>query len=150
MIVYLLSIDKLFSIARGLILDDEECIEEIEKVKFFLQKLHHFIRECNSQIDIQRKRRGQNLLDPNSTNNTIIDLDYDSEDIRKELLNLKTSDYVKTVRDRTRPKTPNYWIFLKTIKYKDIYIKLKIYDLNKIHLMSFHYAIKQTEDKPYK
>lgn len=76
-------------------------------------------------------------------------MDYDSEDIREELLTLKTSNYIKTVKDRKRPNTPNYWIFFKNIKGKDIYIKLKICDINKIHLMSFHYAVKQIEDKPY-
>ena len=128
---------------------DDECVEEIEKVKFFLKKLHYFISDSNCQIDIQTKRRGENPLDSNSTNNTIIDLGYDSEDIREELLTLKTSDYIKTVKDRMRPNTPNYWIFSKNIKGKDIYIKLKIYDINKIHLMSFHYAVKRIEDKPY-
>ena len=89
-------------------------------------------------------------MDPNNTNNTIIDLDYDSKEIREELSTLKTSDYIKTVKDRIRPGTPNYWIFSKNIKNKDIYIKLKICNISKIHLMSFHYATKQIEDKPYK
>ena len=128
----------------------DECIEEIEKVKFFLKKLHYFINDSNCQIDIQRKRREEDPLDPNNTNNTIIDLDYDSEKIREELSTLKISDYIKTVKDRVRPSTPNYWIFTKNIKNKDIYIKLKICNVNKIHLMSFHYATKQIEDKPYK
>ena len=103
---------------------DDEYIEEVEKVKYFLQKLHYLISESKCQIDIQRKRRAENPLDPYSTNNTIIDLDYDSEDIREELLTLETSDYIKTVKDTIRPDTPNYWIFSKSIKCKDIYIKL--------------------------
>lgn len=138
----------LFTFIRGLILDDE-CVKEIEEVKFFLKRLHYLICDSNCLIDIQRKRKGENPLDSNSTNNTIIDLDYNSEDIREELLTLKISDYVKTVIDIMRPNTPNYWIFSKNIKGKDIYIKLKICDINKIHLMSFHYAVKQIEDKPY-
>jgi len=138
----------LFTFIRGLILDDE-WVEEIEAVKFFLKKLNYLINDSNCQIDIQRKRRGENPLDSNSTNNTIIDLDYNSEDIREELLTLKISDYIKTVIDIIRPNTPNYWIFSKNIKGKDIYIKLKICDINKIHLMSFHYAVKRIEDKPY-
>ena len=65
-------------------------------------------------------------------------------------MTLETSDYIKTVKDTIRPDTPDYWIFSKNIRCKDIYIKLKICNVNKIHLMSFHYAIKRVEDKPYK
>jgi len=131
-------------------LGHDENIEEVGKLKFFLQKLHHLIGDSNCLIDIQRKRRGEDPLDPNNTNNTIIDLGYDSEEIREELLTLKISDYIKTVKDRVRPNTPNYWIFSKNINGRDIYIKLKICDVNKIYLMSFHYAVKQIEEKPYK
>ena len=131
-------------------MNDGEYIEEIEKVKFFLKKLHYLVSESNCQIDIQRKRTGENSLDPNNTNNTIIDLDYNSQDVREELLTLETNNYIKTVKDTMRPDTPNYWIFSKNIKCKDIYIKLKICNVNKIHLMSFHYAVKRIEDKPFK
>lgn len=101
-------------------------------------------------MDIQRKRKSENNLDPNTTNNTIIDLNYNVEDIREELLTLKSSDYIKTVKDIVRPQSPDYWIFSKNIKSKDIYIKLKICNINNIHLMSFHYAIRKIENKPYK
>lgn len=129
---------------------DDEYIEEVEKLKFFLQKLHHLISDSNCLIDIQRKRKGEDPLDPNNTNNTIIDLAYDCEEIREELLTLKISDYIKTVKDKVRLNTPDYWIFSKNINGRDIYIKLKICDVNKIYLMSFHYAVKQIEEKPYK
>jgi len=66
------------------------------------------------------------------------------------LLSLKASDYLKTVKDRNRLDSSKYWIFSKIIKGKDVYIKLKIYSVNKVHLMSFHYAVFNIEDKPYK
>lgn len=129
---------------------DDEYIEEIEKLKFFLKKLQHLLNDSNCQIDIQKLRRGEDPLDPNNTNNTMINLDYDSEDIREELLTLKVGDYIKTVKDRRYPNTSNYWIFSKNIDGRDVYIKFKIRSVNKIHLMSFHYAIRQIEEKPYK
>lgn len=128
---------------------DDEYIEEIEKLKFFLKKLQYLLNS-NCQIDIQKLRMGEDALNPNNTNNTMIDLDYDSEDIREELLTLKVGDYIKTVKDRRYPNTANYWIFSKNINGRDVYIKFKILSVNKIHLMSFHYAIRQIEEKPYK
>lgn len=98
----------------------------------------------------KKKRKDEDLLNPNSTKNTIIDLDFESEDVKEEILNLRSSDYIKTVKDRERTKSPDYWIFSKNIKGRDIYIKLKICDINKIHLMSFHYAAREIENKPYK
>lgn len=129
---------------------DDEYIEEIEKLKFFLKKLKHLLNDSNCQVDIQKLRRGEDNRDPNNTNNTMIDLGYDSEDIREELLTLKVGDYIKTVKDRRYTNTPNYWIFSKNISGRDVYIKFKIRSVNKIHLMSFHYAIRQIEEKPYK
>lgn len=132
-------------------LDDENSSkEDFENVKFFLKKLHHFLNNDDCQMDIQLDRRRQDQSDPNSTKNTIIDLDYKMEDIRGELLSLKTSDYIKTVKDKNRPGSSDYWIFSKKIGGRDIYIKLKIHSVNKVHLMSFHYAIFDIEDKPYK
>jgi hypothetical protein len=61
-------------------LGDDEYIEEIEKLKFFLQKLQYLINDSSCLIDIQRKRKGEDPLDPNSTKNTIIDLGFNSED----------------------------------------------------------------------
>ena len=43
------------------------------------------------------------------------------------------------------PYLINGWINLG-----NVYIKLKIYSVNKVHLMSFHYAAFDIEDKPYK
>ena len=130
--------------------DDSSFTEDIKDVKFFLKKLNHFLNDDNCQLDIQMNRKRQDQLDTNSTKNTIIDLDYKREDIREELLSLKTSDYIKTVKDKNRQDSSDYRVFSKMIKYRDIYIKLKIHSVNKIHLMSFHYPNFAIEDKPYK
>ena len=107
--------------------DENSTIEDFDNVKFYLKKLQHFLNDDSCQLDIQRDRRGQDQSDPNTTNNTLSDLDYSMEDVRGELLSLKVSDYLKTVKDRNRSDSSKYWIFSKIIEGKDIYIKLKIY-----------------------
>lgn len=130
--------------------EEESNIEDFKGVKYFLKKLRHFLNDNTCQLDIQRDRRGQDQSDPNTTRNTMLDLEYNSEDARGELLSLKPSDYIKTVKDKKRPGSSDYWVFSKKVRDRDIYIKLKIYSMNKIHLMSFHYAAFGIEDKPYK
>ena len=130
--------------------EEDSSRESFEDVKFFLKKLQHLLNDNTCQLDIQRGRKGQDNCDPNTTINTMHALEYNSEDIREELLSLKTGDYIKTVRDRKRTESSDYWIFSKKVRGRDIYIKLKIYSVNKIHLMSFHYAAFGIEDKPYK
>lgn len=88
--------------------DEDSSKEDTENVKFFLKKLHHFLNDDDCQLDIQRDRKKQDQSDPNSTRNTIIDLDYKIEDIRGELLSLKTTDYIKTVKDKNRPGSSDY------------------------------------------
>ena len=131
-------------------MSEEACIKDLEDVKFFLQQLRQFLSDDTCQLDIQRDRRGQDQSDPNTTVNTMLDLDYNSENVKGELLSLQPEDYIKTAKDRNRQGSPDYWIFSKKIGGRDIYMKLKICSLNRIHLMSFHYAVFEIEDQPYK
>jgi len=80
----------------------------------------------------------------------MFDLDLNTIDLKNEILSLTTGNYVKTVKDKKREKNQYYRIFTKQINNRNIYIKLKICSLNRIHLMSFHYANWDMEDRPYK
>lgn len=124
--------------------------ESIEEVSHFLKKIHTFLTSDSCQLDIQRRRKDEDPLDHNSTMNTILDLNYNEEDIRDEILSLTTKNYIETVKDKGREDKKYYRIFTKKINNRETYIKLKIYDLNRIHLMSFHYANWDMEDRPYK
>ena len=124
--------------------------ESIDDISHFIKKVRSFLASEGCQLDIQRRRKGEDPLDPNSTNNTIGRLDYNSEDIKSEILSLTTSNYIKTVKDKEREKNQYYRVFTKKINNREIYIKLKICNLNRIHLMSFHYANWDMEDRPYK
>jgi len=124
--------------------------ESIDDVSHFIKKVRSFLTSDGCQLDIQKERRSEDPLDPSSTKNTISDLDYNSEDIKNEVLSLTTSNYIKTVKEKERKKNQCYRIFTKKINNREIYIKLKICSLNRIHLMSFHYANWDMEDRPYK
>jgi len=127
---------------------EDDWRESIEEVSHFLKKIRTFLASDSCQLDIQRRRKGEDPLDPNSTINTMLDLN--DIDVRNEILSLTTKNYIKTVKDKKREKNQSYRIFTKQINNRDIYIKLKICSLNRIHLMSFHYANWDMEDRPYK
>lgn len=128
---------------------DNHYIESIEEVRHFLKQLCYLLTNKECQLDIQRRRRNDDPGSPNSTLNTIIDLNYNTDDIKKVIMSLILRDYVKTIIDIKRSDSPDYRIFSKPIGKKNIYIKLKICNLNKIHLMSFHYAVYDINEKPY-
>jgi len=124
--------------------------ENIDEVSYFIKKIRSFLASDSCQLDIQKKRKDEDPLDPNSTINTMLELNFSNAEIKSEVLSLTTSNYVKTVKDKEREKNQYYRIFTKKINNRDIYIKLKICSLNRIHLMSFHYANWDMEDRPYR
>ena len=87
-----------------------------------------------------------------STQNTLLQLDFDRYDVLNEIKNLKVSDYVETAIDRKDNTLPNLFIFNKKIQGKDIYIKVKIRNINnnKIFCISFHFARYDVKFFPYK
>ena len=83
---------------------EDELEESIEDVSHFIKMTRTFLASDTCWLDIQRRRKGEDPLDPNSTNNAMLDLNFSSEDIKNEILSLSTSDYVKTVKDKEREK----------------------------------------------
>ncbi len=73
---------------------------------------------------------------------TLLDLEFDTDDIIRELLSLKIEDYAYSVYDLIKIKEEPYKVFHKIIKSREIYIKIKIKHVkNKfIYCMSFHEA----------
>lgn len=128
---------------------DENWQESIEDVRYFLKKIHTFLACDTCQLDIQRRRRGESPSDPNSTVNTLFSLKYNTEDVKNEILSLTEKNYIETVKDKKRQDNNHYRVFEKVINGREIYIKFKICDVNRIHLMSFHYANWDIGDRPY-
>ncbi|MDD4525791.1 MAG: hypothetical protein PHX95_08105 [Lachnospiraceae bacterium] len=77
-----------------------------------------------------------------STPYTLIDLDYDTSDVVDRLKELSASEYSETLFDRDDFNPPLLFVFGKDINGKQIYIKLKIreIDAERVLCVSFHYA----------
>lgn len=82
---------------------------------------------------------------------TLIDLDYDSDDVVKILSELNIENYSETLFDEDNDNPPLLFVFGKEICEKEIYIKIKV-RMNpetKIVCVSFHWA-QHTMLYPYK
>ena len=77
-----------------------------------------------------------------STPYTLLDLDYDIEDVIDRLKELTVEEYSETKIDKDDLDPPLLFVFGKNINRKLIYIKLKIKGDQKRHVLcvSFHYA----------
>jgi len=102
-------------------------------------------------LDILLKKKDEDDSDPYTTANTMLDLDYDTDDVKNEILSLNEKEYMETIKDDRDATRPPFWVFSKTIKKKDVYIKVKIRDKrkNKVFCVSFHYARFPVKNKPY-
>lgn len=81
-------------------------------------------------------------VDPYTTANTMLELDFDRKDVWHQLISLDISEYLETFIDDKDPSWPPFFAFAKSIKNRDVYIKAKIRDrLNgKVFCVSFHFA----------
>ena len=86
-----------------------------------------------------------------STRFTMLDLNYDSEDIIERLKELTISEYSETLIGRDDDKPPLLFVFGKDVNGRLVYIKLKIKGQikKKVLCLSFHYA-KYDMAFPYK
>lgn len=131
-------------------------IEDKEKVEEFLTELHSIINNKNfnveNDLDIILKKKNENPLDPYTTQNTLLELNFDKHDIKDTLLVLTYKEYIETGEDKLNKSLPKVYIFGKTIQGKQIYIKIKIRDkINcKVFCISFHFARYPLTKFPYK
>lgn len=72
----------------------------------------------------------------------MVDLNYDTSDIVDRLKELTTKEYSETLMDKDDVNPLLLFVFGKDINGKQIYIKLKIKENEKRHVLcvSFHYA----------
>ncbi len=122
------------------------------EVADFLDKLHKLLLSDDFDINtdlnlIRKKKQGdeQNF----STPYTLLDLDYDTEDIVNRLKELKVEEYSETKIDTDDVNPPILFVFGKDINDKLIYVKLKIREQQRqVVCVSFHYA-KDKMEFPY-
>ncbi len=122
------------------------------EVVAFLDELHKLLEsddfDINTDLNLIRKKKRVEEQ-KFSTPYTLLDLDYDAEDVVSRLKELKVEEYSETKIDTNDVNPPILFVFGKDINGKLIYVKLKIRDLKKqVVCVSFHYA-KDKMEFPY-
>lgn len=118
----------------------------------FLDNLHKLLEsddfDINADLTLVRKKK-QGDDQKFSTPYTLLDLDYDAEDVVNRLKELKVEEYSETKIDTDDTNPPILFVFGKDINDRLIYVKLKIRDQQKqVVCVSFHYA-KDKMEFPY-
>lgn len=115
------------------------------EVVTFLNELKDLIEKEDFDIDtgmilIRRKKRGDDQK--YSTPYTLLDLDYDVEDVVERLKELTVEEYSETKIDTDDLNPPLLFVFGKNINNRLVYVKLKIKGDQQRHILcvSFHYA----------
>lgn len=116
-----------------------------QEVEAFLNELKSLLKNKEFRIDtdliiIKKKKRKED--EPYSTPYTLLDLDYDAEDVAESLAALTTGNYSETKIDKDDVDPPLLFVFGIDINRKPVYVKLKIKGnpKHRILCVSFHYA----------
>lgn len=135
MIVKLLEVVSIFLSTQS---KKGEVIAFLDELKLFLENADF---DMNTDITLIKKRKqGEDCK--YSTPYTLLDLDYDVEDVIERLKELTVAEYSETKIDKDGLDPPLLFVFGKDINSKLVYIKLKIKGELQRHLLcvSFHYA----------
>lgn len=119
----------------------------------FLEELKELLGKADFDVDtdlvlIRKNKKGEDRK--YSTPYTLLDLEYDIEDVADRLKELTVEEYSETKIDRDDLKPPMLFVFGKDINHKQVYVKLKIKGEQQRHVLcvSFHYA-KEKMTFPY-
>ncbi len=118
------------------------------EVVAFLNELKSLLENADFDIDTDFmliKKRKQDEEQEYSTPYTLLDLDYDTEDVVERLKELTVAEYSETKIDKDDLNPPLLFVFGKDINSKLVYVKLKIKGNQQKHVLcvSFHYAKKK-------
>lgn len=117
-----------------------------EEVSDFLDELKLVLNDpkfdVSKDLDILMKKKNESAIDPYTTANTLLALDFDKNDVLYQLQTLCLSDYIETFIDDKDNNLPPFFAFARLIKNRDVYIKAKIRDRQKckVFCVSFHFA----------
>lgn len=118
----------------------------------FLKELKELIGKDDFHVDTDfiliRKKKINDM--EHSTDYTLLDLDYNPEEVIERLKELTVEEYSETKIDKDDQNPPLLFVFGKNINRKLIYIKLKIKGDQKRYVLcvSFHY-VKEKMKFPY-
>lgn len=126
-------------------------IETELEVKAYIQDLQYALHN-GAQINFQIRRRVDEERDERYTNQYTVNTLFPNENpvvaLKRELLTLNVSDYMRTVRDLRFPKRSEMREFGKVYNGQDdVYIKIRVellgqYGNTTTFVMSFHFAEK--------
>lgn len=118
---------------------------EKREVEAFLTELKDLLGRDDFDIDtdmtlIRRKKQGDDQK--YSTPYTLLELDYDMEDVVNRIKELTVEEYSETKIDKDDLNPPLLFVFGKNINNKLVYVKLKIKGdrHRRVLCVSFHYA----------
>ena len=129
-------------------------ISKRHEVVDFLEEMKAFLEGNDFDIDhdlilIKKKKVDEEEY---STPYTLLDLDYNSEDVVNRLKELTVAEYSETKIDKDDLNPPLLFVFGKDINRRLVYVKLKIKKKENLrkHILcvSFHYA-KEKMKFPY-
>ena len=103
-------------------------ISKRQEVVAFLEELKAFLKGNDFDIDhdlilIKKKKLDD---EEHSTPYTLLDLDYNSEDVVNRLKELTVAEYSETKIDKDDFNPPLLFVFGKDINRRLVYVKLKI------------------------
>ena len=93
----------------------------------FISKLKNIL--LNEKFDVEKDItiiKSKKKAVQYSTPYTLLDLDYDIEDVVERLKELRVEEYSETLIDKDDLNPPLLYVFGKNIDGKQVYIKLKI------------------------
>ena len=124
----------------------QKIISSEEDVKTFLKELKQVLTDqrfdVSTDLDILMKKKHESPIEPYTTANTLLELDFDKNDVLNQLMALEISVYMETFIDDMDSSLPPFFAFAKSIQNRDVYIKAKIRDRKncKVFCVSFHFA----------
>ena len=133
----------------GVVTIRRQLCSERKDVREFLVQLNSILSSSDFNIDsdivIQRKKLKDDVLSPYTTENTLLELDYDLKDIVEELKKITIAEYHETIIDRSE-STGNlikFYVFGHEINRRTVYIKVRIkhgQTREYVFCISFHFA----------
>lgn len=116
----------------------KDVISFLVELKTILEKDDFNIDTDLTFINTKKKEEDKKF----STPYTLLDLDYNIDDVVERLKELTVAEYSETIPDKDDLNPPLLFIFGKNINNKQVFIKLKIKGKQAGHVVcvSFHYA----------
>lgn len=91
---------------------DNQIISSEEEVRRFLAELKEVLSnplfDVKQDLDILLRKRNESPIDPHTTENTLLELDFDSYDLHSQLLALDGCEYMETFIDDKDPGLPPF------------------------------------------